>query len=283
MRKLVQQDTINIKGTLIDVSSPKVMGILNVTADSFYDGGAYLNLNDASQQVANMLQEGADIIDVGGASSRPGAKPIDSQTEQQRVLPVIEMIRSDFPHAVISIDTNQSTTAAMAVEAGAHIVNDISAGDDDVHMIPVVGELKVPFIAMHKQGTPETMQQHPTYHDVVVEVIDYLKKKVDTCYTHGILDLVLDPGFGFGKTVTHNYQLLKQLNSIKQLTGCPLLVGVSRKSMINKVLSIKPEDALNGTSILHAWALANGANILRVHDVKEAKQAITLFEAYRKA
>lgn len=283
MVKLVQQDTINIRGTLFDLSSPKVMGILNITTDSFYDGGSFIDLSMAKKQVAKMLEDGADIIDVGGASSRPGAQPVSAATEQERVIPVIEMIRESFSSAIISIDTNCANTAKAAVNAGAHIVNDISAGDDDPDMLKAVGELKVPFIAMHKQGTPQTMQVSPQYGHVVTEVTDYFLSKIESFKQHGIIDIVLDPGFGFGKTVAHNYSLLKQLGSIKTLTHCPMLVGVSRKSMINKVLGIKPEEALNGTSVLHAWALQNGANILRVHDVLEAKQAIRLFEAYQQA
>ncbi len=283
MVKLVQQDTINIRGTLLDLSSPKVMGILNITTDSFYDGGAYTDLGHAEKQVAKMLQDGADIIDVGGASSRPGAESVDGHMERDRVLPVIEMICQKFPDTVISIDTNNAQTAHAAVKQGAHIVNDISAGDDDADMLATVGALKVPYIAMHKQGSPKTMQVNPKYKDVVTEVVDYFLAKIKACKQHGIVDLILDPGFGFGKTVDHNYALLKHLNSIKELTHQPILVGVSRKSMINKVLGIKPDDALNGSTVLHAWALQNGANILRVHDVLEAKQAVTLFQTYQRA
>lgn len=283
MVKLVQQDTINIRGTLLDLSSPKVMGILNITTDSFYDGGAYTDLGHAEKQVTKMLQDGADIIDVGGASSRPGAESVDGHMERDRVLPVIEMICQKFPDTVISIDTNNAQTAHAAVKQGAHIVNDISAGDDDADMLATVGALKVPYIAMHKQGSPKTMQVNPKYKDVVTEVVDYFLAKIKACKQHGIVDLILDPGFGFGKTVDHNYALLKHLNSIKELTHQPILVGVSRKSMINKVLGIKPDDALNGSTVLHAWALQNGANILRVHDVLEAKQAVTLFQTYQRA
>jgi dihydropteroate synthase len=279
----VQQDTINIRGTLFDLSSPKVMGILNLTSDSFYDGGQFDDLSSAEKQIQVMLAEGADIIDVGGASSRPGAQPVSTQLEQERILPVIELLNEKFPNTIVSVDTNNAETAKVAIAAGAHIVNDISAGDDDADMLSTVGKLKVPFIAMHKQGSPESMQQNPHYNDVVTEVADYFLNKIEACKSMGIVDVIIDPGFGFGKTVQHNYALLKQLPALINLTKTPILVGVSRKSMINKVLKIKASEALNGTTVLHSWALQNGAKLLRVHDVKEAKEAITLFEAYQDA
>jgi dihydropteroate synthase len=279
----VEQDTINIRGTLFDFSTPRVMGVLNVTSDSFFDGGAYSELTEALVKVDEMLNDGADIIDIGGASSRPGAKIVTPSEEQGRVLPIIEAVSKQYPNAIISIDTNCAQTAELAVRAGAHIVNDISAGDDDEDMLRTVGKLKVPFIAMHKQGSPSTMQDNPTYNDVVVEVTDYFLKKQAEYKCHGILDVIIDPGFGFGKTVNHNYQLLKNLNALKTLTKSIVLVGVSRKSMINKVLHISPVDALNGTTVLNSWALQNGASVLRVHDVKEAKEAITLYKTYTKA
>jgi len=276
-------DSINIKGTLFDLTTPKVMGILNATDNSFYDGGKFLHKDKALEHAALMLKEGADIIDVGGASSRPGATAVPKNLEQDRVLPIIEAISKAFPQAMMSIDTNCAETAALSIKAGAHIVNDISAGDDDPNMLETVSLLKVPYIAMHKQGTPKTMQNNPHYANVVSDIAKYFLQKLEEFKRHSILDVVFDPGFGFGKSVAHNYALLKNLHTLKVLVNAPVLVGVSRKSMINKVLQVRPEDALNGTTVLHAWALQNGANILRVHDVLEAKQAVLLFNTYKNA
>ncbi|MCO4818799.1 MAG: dihydropteroate synthase [Bacteroidetes bacterium] len=277
------QDSMNIKGTLFDLTTPKVMGILNATDDSFYDGGKFVHKDGALEHAAHMLEQGADIIDVGGASSRPGATAVPKNLEQDRVLPIIEAISKAFPQAMMSIDTNCAETAALSIKAGAHIVNDISAGDDDPNMLETVSLLKVPYIAMHKQGTPKTMQNNPHYANVVSDIAKYFLQKLEEFKRHSILDVVFDPGFGFGKSVAHNYALLKNLHTLKVLVNAPVLVGVSRKSMINKVLQVRPEDALNGTTVLHAWALQNGANILRVHDVLEAKQAVLLFNTYKNA
>ena len=277
------QDSMNIKGTLFDLTTPKVMGILNATDDSFYDGGKFVHKDGALEHAAHMLEQGADIIDVGGASSRPGATAVPKNLEQDRVLPIIEAISKAFPQAMMSIDTNCAETAALSIKAGAHIVNDISAGDDDPNMLETVSLLKVPYIAMHKQGTPKTMQNNPHYANVVSDIAKYFLQKLEEFKRHSILDVVFDPGFGFGKSVAHNYALLKNLHTLKVLVNAPVLVGVSRKSMINKGLQVRPEDALNGTTVLHAWALQNGANILRVHDVLEAKQAVLLFNTYKNA
>ena len=277
------QDSMNIKGTLFDLTTPKVMGILNATDDSFYDGGKFVHKDGALEHAAHMLEQGADIIDVGGASSRPGATAVPKNLEQDRVLPIIEAISKAFPQAMMSIDTNCAETAALSIKAGAHIVNDISAGDDDPNMLETVSLLKVPYIAMHKQGTPKTMQNNPHYANVVSDIAKYFLQKLEEFKRHSILDVVFDPGFGFGKSVAHNYALLKNLHTLKVLVNAPVLVGVSRKSMINKVLQVRPADALNGTTVLHAWALQNGANILRVHDVLEAKQAVLLFNTYKNA
>lgn len=271
--------SINIKGTLFDLSVPRVMGILNTTPDSFSDGGRYQSVDRAIERVAQMVDEGVNMIDVGGYSSRPGADEVPTQEELDRVVPVIEAITKRWSLPV-SIDTFRSKVAVEAVEAGAHIVNDISAGDDDPDMIATVADLKVPYIAMHKQGTPKTMQIDPQYANVVEEVSRYLIKKIDHCHESGIKDVVIDPGFGFGKSVEHNYRLLKHLDQLKALNA-PMLIGLSRKSMICKVLKVNPEHALNGTTFLHAFALQGGASILRVHDVKEAVEAVKLWSALR--
>ncbi|MBO6516708.1 MAG: dihydropteroate synthase [Bacteroidia bacterium] len=272
--------TINIKGTLLDLSTPKIMGILNVTSDSFFDGGNYVDINTASRHVASMVRDGVDIIDVGGASSRPGADEVSLQQELDRVLPIIEWLGQNVPDVPVSIDTNKAEVAKQAVQAGAAIVNDISAGDDDMYMVDTVASLKVPYIAMHKKGTPKTMQVNPTYTDVVEDVATYFIDKLDRYKCAGITDVIFDPGFGFGKTVNHNYSLLRNLNVFDTLLKRPILVGVSRKSMINKVLGVSPDEALNGTTVLNTLAVQNGAHILRVHDVKEAKQIVQLMNAY---
>lgn len=273
------QQTINIKGTLMEVDKPLVMAILNITGDSFYDGGHYNSVDQALQRAEECLNLGANILDIGGASSRPGAEEVSVETELARVLPVIEAISNKFPTAVISVDTYRAQVAREGVNAGAHIVNDISAGEDDIDMISTVAALDVPYIAMHKQGTPQDMQDNPSYTNVVEDVVSYFRNRLELYKKAGIKDVILDPGFGFGKTVEHNYSLLNQLEVFRSLFPNPLLVGVSRKSMINRVLGTKPEDALNGTTALHAMALMNGAQILRVHDVEEAVQVVKLYEA----
>ncbi len=274
------KDTINIKGTLLNLSAPMVMGILNVTNDSFYDGGRFADVDAAVDQATKMLHSGAKIIDVGGASSRPGADTISEEEEVGRVVPVIEALKKKISDVIISIDTNKSVVAEKAVRAGADIVNDISSGDDDVNMLNTVGALGVPYMAMHKQGNPKTMQKNPTYDNVTLEVVQYFQHKIPKFNKAGIKDIIIDPGFGFGKTVEHNYELLRNLALIKDLIGLPILVGVSRKSMINKALNISANDALNGTTVLNSWALQNGASIIRVHDVAEASEIITLYKHY---
>lgn len=273
------QQTINIKGTLMEVDKPLVMAILNITGDSFYDGGHYNNVDQALYRAEDCIKKGAKILDVGGASSRPGAKEVSVDEELSRVLPVVQAISSKLPNAVISIDTYRAQVALEAINSGAHIVNDISAGQDDVDMIAVVADLGVPYIAMHKQGKPQNMQDNPTYTNVVEDVVTYFEGRLEVYQKAGIKDVILDPGFGFGKSVEHNYSLLNQLGVFRSLFPNPLLVGVSRKSMINRVLGTKPEEALNGTTALHAMALMNGAQILRVHDVEEAVQVVQLYEA----
>jgi dihydropteroate synthase len=274
---------ISCKGQLIDLTTPKIMGILNLTPDSFYDGGLFNNTDRALAQTEKMLQEGATFIDVGGASSKPGAVEISIDEELSRVLPIIEEIHKRFPEAIISIDTYRSIVAKQAVATGAAIVNDISGGNLDAKMLGTVGALwGVPYIAMHMQGKPQNMQDNPSYDNVMVEMRSFFAAKIDEAHKAGIHDIIIDPGFGFGKTLDHNYSLLKNLSSIK-MDGIPILIGLSRKSMIHKLLKIEAADALNGTTVLNAIALQQGAQILRVHDVKEAQQAVHLIEKLKYA
>ncbi|MEZ4959476.1 MAG: dihydropteroate synthase [Saprospiraceae bacterium] len=269
--------TINCKGRLISLEKPLVMGILNVTPDSFFDGGRHATIGQALKHTEKMLEEGAMFIDVGGMSSRPGAPLLDVDVEMGRVVPVVEALGQNFPDAIISIDTFRSKVAIAAVEAGAHIVNDISAGRQDEFLFETVANLGVPYILMHMQGTPATMQASPQYGDVVADVLDFFIQRVGELKQLGVKDILLDPGFGFGKTVGHNYQLLNNLHVFNMLE-LPVLAGISRKSMICKVLGVKPENALNGTTALHVIALQQGAKILRVHDVKEAAETIQLWQ-----
>jgi dihydropteroate synthase len=269
---------ISCKGKLIDLTTPKIMGILNITPDSFYDGGVFNNTDRALAQTEKMLLEGATFIDVGGASSKPGAVEISIDEELARVLPIIEEIQKRFPEAIISIDTYRSVVAQQAVATGAAIVNDISGGNLDAKMLGTVGALGgVPYIAMHMQGKPQNMQDNPSYDNVLVAIRSFFAAKIDEAHKAGIHDIIIDPGFGFGKTLDHNYSLLKSLSSM-QMDGIPMLIGLSRKSMIYKLLEIEAADALNGTTVLNTIALQQGAQILRVHDVKEAQQAIHLIE-----
>ena len=266
---------INCNSTSINLSQGHVMGVLNVTPDSFYDGGKFMENEKILTQTKRMLDEGASFIDIGGASSRPGSDPVSPKEEIERVIPAISTILKNFPKAVISIDTTSSEVAEKAVVSGAAIVNDISAGTADKRMLEAVASLGVPYIAMHMQGTPKTMQNKPSYQNVVNDVFAALEQFYNRATQLGIEQLIIDPGFGFGKTLSHNYQLLDQLDKFKSL-GCPLLVGVSRKSMIQKVLDVSAENALNGTTVIHTIAAQKGASILRVHDVKEAVQVFQL-------
>lgn len=274
---LFEQQTINCRGHLVDLSSPIVMAILNLTPDSFYDGGVYSSDKEVLTKVEQFLKEGASILDIGGMSSRPGAEITSPEEEIKRVLPSINQINKEFPGAIISIDTLSSKVAKSAVEAGARVVNDISAGRFDEEMIPMVGKLKTPYVAMHMLNTPATMQQSPEYEDVCETVLRFFIDRLALCREAGILDVILDPGFGFGKTVEHNYELLKNMELFRVLE-LPILAGISRKSMIYKPLEIKPKEALNGTTALHMICLQQGARILRVHDVKEAVETITLWK-----
>ncbi|MEO1629118.1 MAG: dihydropteroate synthase, partial [Bacteroidota bacterium] len=269
--------TINCKGRLVDLSQPKIMGILNVTPDSFFDGGKYTSEKNMLQQVEKMLAEGADFIDVGGMSSRPGAEVISVEEELGRVLPVVRAIHKHFPDALISIDTVRSEVARQTVEAGAALVNDISAGRFDDQLYQTVASLGVPYILMHMQGQPSNMQDAPEYEDVITEVLDFCIAQLKELRALGIKDVIIDPGFGFGKSVEHNYQLLQNMHAF-QILDLPILAGVSRKSMICKLLKVDPAQALNGSTALHMIALQQGASILRVHDVKEARQVVQLWE-----
>tara|TARA_B100000795_G_scaffold60811_1_gene40747 strand:+ start:1519 stop:2349 length:831 start_codon:yes stop_codon:yes gene_type:complete len=269
--------TINIKGTLLDLTKPKIMGILNITPDSFFDGGEYNSEYKILNQVEKMLSEGADIIDVGGHSSRPGAKKITIEKETERVIPIIKLITGKFQNTIISIDTFRSEIARKAIEAGASIINDISGGDLDNKMYEVAGELKVPYIIMHMKGVPSNMQNNTEYDNVIFDIIKNLSYKIDLAKKAGVLDIIIDPGFGFGKSLKDNFKILKNLSSFKQLNQ-PIMVGLSRKSMIYKILESSAKNVLNGTTCLNSISLNNGANIIRVHDVKEAKETVKLIE-----
>lgn len=273
--------TINLNGKLMDLSSPKIMGILNITPDSFYDGGKFNSDKKVLSQVEKMIKDGADLIDVGGYSSRPGASPVKLEQEIKRVVPVIELIKNKFSDTIISVDTFRSEVAKKAVGSGASIVNDISAGELDSNMFKCVAQLNVPYILMHMKGNPQNMQDKPTYKNVVNEVVKNLSEKIFLAREAGITDVIIDPGFGFGKTLEHNFEILNNLPFFKEL-DCPILVGVSRKSMVYKLLDTQPENALNGTTCLHTVSVLSGANILRVHDVKEAKEVVELTNFLKK-
>ncbi len=274
--------TINCKGSLVTLDTPKVMGIINITPDSFYDGGVNATALKALETAKEMIQHGATFLDVGGYSSRPNASHITVQEELDRVLPIISVLHSELPEALISIDTFRSQVAEAAVGLGACIVNDISAGNLDPAMIPTVASLKVPYIMMHMRGTPQTMKQHTNYKDVLVEIRQYFSEKIREANMAGINDIIVDPGFGFAKTVAQNFEILEQLGSFKLLEA-PILAGLSRKSMIYKTLNSSPQQALNGTTALNMIALQQGATILRVHDVKPAMECIELHLALGKS
>ena len=269
--------SINCNGKLIDLSSPKIMGILNVTPDSFFDGGKYTSEKNIITQVEKMLLEGATFIDIGAYSSRPGAKSISEEEELNRVLPVITYLIKSFPKIIISIDTFRSNVAKQCVLNGAAIINDISAGSLDKAMFKTVAELQIPYIIMHMQGTPENMQFKPTYQNIVQELLFYFSDKIAQLRKLGVNDIITDVGFGFGKTLEHNYQLLHNLQMFQNL-DIPNLAGISRKSMLYKPLLIEPQSALNATTSANTIALMNGANILRVHDVKEAMECIKIVD-----
>lgn len=279
-RGFSKQFNINLRGDLIDLSTPKVMGVLNLTPDSFYDGGAHNELELAMLQVEKMIASEVDIIDVGGHSTKPMAEPVSEEEELKRVVGVIQQIRLRFPNLYISVDTFRACVAQKAVELGADIINDVSAGKLDPKMIPYVLENKIPYIAMHMRGTPSTMMQLNQYEDVVLDVVKELSQITQQFKMNGHHQLILDPGFGFAKDLQQNYKLLNGLEQL-HLLDCPILVGVSRKSMIYKLLDIQPDQALNGTTAINTIALLKGASILRVHDVEEAVQVVKIVEAMR--
>jgi len=272
--------TLNCKGRLLVIDKPIVMGIINATPDSFYSDSRQQNTDAILKKAEQMLKEGATILDIGGQSTRPGSEKLDADVELKRVIAPIEAIYTNFPEAFISIDTYFSLVAKEAVSAGASIVNDISAGSIDSEMISTVASLNVPYVLMHMQGTPQTMQQKSVYENVTKEILDFFIQKTDELKKAGIKDIVIDLGFGFGKTIQHNFELLRNLSVFKMLNS-PILLGISRKSFIYKTLNISVEDSLNGTTALHSTGLLNGACILRVHDVKEAVETINLISAYQ--
>jgi dihydropteroate synthase len=269
---------INTGGKLLDLEMPRVMGILNITPDSFYQGSRYTTDKEILGAASKMLEDGADILDIGGYSSRPGAEDITLQEERERVIKQLKLINREFPEAVLSIDTFRSEIAYEAVtECGARIINDISGGDADGNMFHAVEQLNVPYILMHMKGVPGTMQIKPVYDDIVADILKWFGQRIVKLQMAGMKDILIDPGFGFGKTISHNFELLRRLGDFS-VTGMPVVVGLSRKSMIWKTLGVSADEALNGTTVLNTVALLNGADILRVHDVKEAVQTIKLFK-----
>ena len=274
--------TLNCKGRLLATDTTLVMGIINITPDSFYAGSRRQEIGSIVAKAGKMLSEGADIIDIGGQSTRPGSQRITAKDEMARVLPAISAILEKFPSAILSVDTYHAAVAQSAVNAGAAIINDVSAGNMDPDMILVVAGLRVPYVCMHMKGTPEAMQANPAYENITLEILDFFIEKIDQCRLAGIKDIIIDPGFGFGKTIAQNFILLKEMLAFVVLDK-PVMAGLSRKSTIWKTLGVSPEEALNGSTVMHTLALQNGASILRVHDVKEAKEAIILFQQYSQA
>ena len=268
---------INIKGNLLDLNKPKIMGILNVTPDSFFDGGLYNTEKKVDIQVMKMIEDGMDILDVGGYSSRPGAKEISINEEIDRVIPVVKFLRKTYPELILSVDTFRSEVARNCLDLGIDIINDISAGCIDKNILDVVAEYNCPYIMMHMKGTPQTMQINPEYENLIKELLIYFAKRIYLAREKGIIDIIVDPGFGFGKTLDHNYTIMKKIENFK-LLDLPILVGISRKSFITKQLDIDKKDSLNGTTALNMYFLEKNVNILRVHDVKEAKECIMLHE-----
>ncbi len=271
---------LNCRGRLITFERPLVMGILNVTGDSFYAGSRYSSEDDVLAGAGRMLEQGADMLDIGGQSTRPGARQLEPEEELQKVVGAVKAVRKKFPEIIISVDTFLSVVARAAIEAGADLINDISAGTLDPSLLDTVAELKVPYVLMHMKGSPRDMQTNPVYANVTMEVLDFLIRKLAECKSRGIHDIIVDPGIGFGKTQENNFTLLHDLELFRMLE-CPILLGVSRKSVIYHTLKTDPSDALNGTTVLNTIGLMNGASILRVHDVKQAVEAVKLFVTYR--
>ena len=274
--------TINCKGNLIDLSKPTVMGILNITKNSFYDGGKWNSIDKILSHVEKMLAEGATFIDVGAYSSKPNAEFISEEEELEQIVPIIKLLINKLPNILISVDTFRANVAEACVIQGAALINDISAGNLDSEMLPTIAKLQVPYIMMHMRGNPQTMQSLTQYENLVKEVLFYFSEKIADARALGINDIIVDPGYGFSKTLAQNYELLRQSELLKILE-LPILVGVSRKSMVYKALDITAENALNGTTFLHAIALTKGASILRVHDVKEAVEAVKLYNLIQEA
>ena len=274
--------SLNIGGQLLTLNEPKVMGILNVTPDSFYSNSRKQTDTDIIRRVEQMQKEEADIIDIGGYSTRPNAKDVPLSEEMNRLHKALTIVRKIAPNAIVSVDTFRADVATMCVEEyGVNIINDISGGDMDSNMFSAIAKLKVPYVLTHMQGTPKDMQQHPFYENIIQDIISYMTNRVNRLHDIGVKDIIIDPGFGFGKTLEHNYQIMAHLD-VFNLLNCPILIGISRKSMIYKQLNISPDESLNGTSVLHALALNAGAHILRVHDVKECKECINLCEEVRR-
>jgi dihydropteroate synthase len=267
--------TLNCNGKLLVIDKPLVMGIINATPDSFYEGSRFSGTDKIVTRAEQMIVEGADILDIGGQSTRPGSVAVSEEEELKRVIPGIEAIHRNFPDAIISIDSYYAEVVRESVQAGASMVNDISSGNADKRMMTTVAQLKTPYIAMHMKGTPATMQQHASYENVMRDVLDFFIQKKAECNEAGIYDVVIDPGFGFAKKIDQNFELLKHLSALK-IIEAPILVGLSRKSSIYKTLDITANEALNGTTVLNTIAILNGADILRVHDVKEAKETLKL-------
>jgi dihydropteroate synthase len=270
--------SLNCGGKLLDLSSPKVMGILNVTPDSFYDGGKYDSTVKILTKVTDMISEGADIIDVGGISTRPGSEPVSEKEEIKRIIPAISLIRNHFPGTIISVDTYRANVASRVVkDYSVELVNDISGGEMDKNMFETIADLRIPYIFMHMKGSPLTMQTQTHYEDILTEILDYFASRIDRLRLIGLTDIVIDPGFGFSKTIEQNFYLLNRLDTFR-IFESPIMVGISRKSMIYRTLNSEPSGSLNGTTVLNTVALLKGADILRVHDVKEAVQIVTLIE-----
>lgn len=276
MRRSGVSATINVRGRLVSLDEPQVMGILNVTPDSFFATSRCRSEEEIRQRVCMMRREGATMVDIGAYSSRPGAEEVSVEEELRRLLPAVGIVREEWPDAIISVDTFRAEVARQAVEAGADIINDISGGEMDKDMFRTVAELHVPYILMHMQGTPQDMQKAPHYDNLMCEVFRSLGERVEELHEMGVADVIVDPGFGFGKTMTQNYEMMARLGEFR-LLGCPILVGISRKSMVYRLLDTTPEESLNGTTALNTIALMNGASILRVHDVREAVEAIKIY------
>lgn len=276
MRRSGVSATINVRGRLVSFDEPQVMGILNVTPDSFFATSRCRSEEEIRQRICMMRREGATMVDIGAYSSRPGAEEVSVEEELRRLLPAVGIVREEWPDAIISVDTFRAEVARQAVEAGADIINDISGGEMDKDMFLTVAELHVPYILMHMQGTPQDMQKAPHYDNLMCEVFRSLGERVEELHEAGVADVIVDPGFGFGKTMAQNYEMMARLGEFR-LLGCPILVGISRKSMVYRLLDTTPEESLNGTTALNTIALMNGASILRVHDVREAVEAIKIY------